>query len=54
MVTVRTGLANSYNIPAVHALEKATLPQYLELMQRLGITTLTRPDFGLSLCPGCG
>jgi hypothetical protein len=54
MVTVRTALANSYNIPAVAALERATLPQYLELMRRLGITTLTRPDFGLSLSLGAG
>jgi membrane peptidoglycan carboxypeptidase len=54
MVTVRTALANSLNIPAVAALEFATLPQYLELMQRLGITTLTRPDFGLSLSLGAG
>lgn len=54
MVTVRTGLANSYNIPAVRALEAATLPQYLELMKRLGVTTLTRPDFGLSLSLGAG
>lgn len=54
MVTVRTALANSLNIPAVAALEHATLPQYLELMTRLGITTLTRPDFGLSLSLGAG
>jgi membrane peptidoglycan carboxypeptidase len=54
MVTVRTALANSLNIPAVTALEFATLPQYLELMQRLGITTLTRPDYGLGLSLGAG
>ena len=54
MVTVRTALANSYNIPAVAALQNATLPQYLELMRRLGITTLNRPDFGLSLSLGAG
>ena len=53
-VTVRTALANSYNIPAVAALQNATLLQYLELMRRLGITTLTRPDFGLSLSLGAG
>ena len=54
MVTVRTALANSFNIPAVRALEAATLPQYLELMRRLGVTTLMRPDFGLSLSLGAG
>ena len=54
MVTVRTALANSYNIPAVAALQNATLPQYLELMRRLGVTTLNRPDFGLSLSLGAG
>jgi membrane peptidoglycan carboxypeptidase len=54
MVTMRTALANSYNIPAVRALEAATLPNYLELMSRLGVTTLTRPDFGLSLSLGAG
>lgn len=54
LVTLRTALANSYNIPAVRALAAATLPQYLDLMGRLGITTLTRPDFGLSLSLGAG
>ena len=54
LVTVGAALANSYNIPAVKALETATLPQFLELMGRLGVTTLTRPDFGLSLSLGAG
>ena len=54
MVTVRTALANSYNIPAVRALEAATLPNYLELMRRLGVTTLTRPDYGLGISLGAG
>ncbi|MBK8047119.1 MAG: PBP1A family penicillin-binding protein [Anaerolineales bacterium] len=54
LVTMRTALANSYNIPAVKALERATLPQYLELMRRLGVTTLTRPDYGLGLSLGAG
>lgn len=54
LVTMRTALANSYNIPAVKALQTATLPQYLELMRRLGVSTLTRPDFGLSLALGAG
>lgn len=54
MVTVRTALANSYNIPAVRALETVGLPDFLELARRLGITALTRPDYGLSLSLGGG
>ena len=54
LVTVRTALGSSYNIPAVRALEEAGLPAFLELTQRLGITTLTRPDYGLSLALGGG
>ncbi len=54
MVTVRTALANSYNIPAVRALQTVTLPEFLPLARRLGITTLTRPDYGLSLSLGGG
>ena len=54
IVTMRTALANSFNIPAVKALEQATLPRFLELMQRLGVTTLTRPDYGLGLALGAG
>ncbi len=54
MVTVRAALANSYNIPAVRALQTAGLPAFLELAQRLGISTLTRPDYGLGLGLGAG
>lgn len=62
-VTVRSALANSYNIPAVKALqyvgiydnpatpEKDGLIGYAE---KLGISTLTRPDYGLSLTLGGG
>jgi len=54
LMTVRSALATSRNIPAVAALQEATLPAFLELMQRFGVTTLTRPDFGLSLSLGAG
>ncbi len=54
LLTVRSALATSRNIPAVAALQEATLPAFLELMQRFGVTTLTRPDFGLSLSLGAG
>ncbi len=62
-VTVRYALANSYNIPAVKALQfvgiydDPSTPQHEGLIafaQRLGITTLTRPDYGLSLTLGGG
>ena len=54
LITVRQALANSRNIPAVAALQEATLPVFLDLMQRFGVTTLTRPDYGLSLSLGAG
>ncbi len=54
MVTVRSALGNSLNIPAVAALHTVGLPDYLELMRRLGVTTLNRPDYGLSLSLGAG
>ena len=54
MVTARTALANSYNIPAVRAMQQVGVPALLELSRRLGITTLTRPDYGLSLGLGAG
>lgn len=54
MVTVRDALANSYNIPAVKALETAGLPAFLAVARRVGISTLTRPDYGLSLSLGAG
>lgn len=54
MVTVRMALGQSLNIPAVRALQTVGLPAFLETTQRLGITTLTRPDYGLSLSLGAG
>ena len=62
-VTVRTALSNSYNIPAVKALQYVGIyddpltPQadgLINFAQRLGITTLTRTDYGLSLTLGGG
>ncbi len=54
IVTARTALANSYNIPAVKALQTAGLPAFLDLMRRLGISTLNRPDYGLGVALGAG
>jgi penicillin-binding protein 1C len=62
-VTVRTALANSYNIPAVKALthigiyDNPSTPEadgLIGIAQRLGITSLTRNDYGLSLTLGGG
>ncbi|HVP20779.1 MAG TPA: transglycosylase domain-containing protein [Anaerolineaceae bacterium] len=62
-VTVRTALANSYNIPAVKTLQfigiydnPATPGQdgLISMAKKMGITTLTRPDYGMSLTLGGG
>lgn len=53
-VSVRSALANSYNIPAVKALQHVGIPALQDVAARLGITTLTRPDYGLSLTLGGG
>jgi penicillin-binding protein 1C len=62
-VLVRDALANSYNIPAVKALDFVGIyddPEtpnpdgFIKMAERLGITTLTRPDYGLSLTLGGG
>ena len=54
MVTAAMALANSYNIPAVRTLQAVGLPAFLDVARRLGITTLTRPDYGLGLGLGAG
>jgi penicillin-binding protein 1C len=62
-VTVRSALANSYNIPAVKALnfvgiydDPSTIVAdgFINFARRLGITTLEQPDYGLSLTLGGG
>jgi penicillin-binding protein 1C len=62
-VTVRTALANSYNIPAVKTLnfvgihDNPETPEeegLIAFARRLGITSLTRDDYGLSLTLGGG
>jgi penicillin-binding protein 1C len=62
-VTVRTALANSYNIPAVKTLnfvgiyDNPDTPEadgFINFARRMGITTLTQPDYGLSLTLGGG
>ncbi len=62
-VTVRTALSNSYNIPAVKTLQFDGIYDnpdtpvedgMLSVAQRMGITSLTRNDYGLSLTLGGG
>ena len=56
-VTVRTAIANSLNIPAVKALQFIGVygdTGLIAMAQRLGITSLTRNDYGLSLTLGGG
>jgi penicillin-binding protein 1C len=62
-VTVRTALANSYNVPAVKTLQfvgvydDPSTPQkdgLIGMAERMGITSLTRADYGLSLTLGGG
>jgi membrane peptidoglycan carboxypeptidase len=62
-VTIRTALANSYNIPAVKALQfvgiydNPNTPSedgMLGVARKMGITSLTRDDYGLSLTLGGG
>jgi penicillin-binding protein 1C len=62
-VLARTALANSYNIPAVKTLnfvgiyDDPATPEkegFIAFAERMGITTLTRDDYGLSLTLGGG
>ncbi len=62
-VTVRSALANSYNVPAVKALDFVGIYDdpdtpveegLIAFAQRLGITSLNRGDYGLSLTLGGG
>ena len=53
-ISLRTALACSRNIPAVSTLHQVGLPAFLEVAHRLGIYSLNRPDYGLSLTLGGG
>ena len=62
-MTVRTALSNSFNVPAVKTLDFVGIydnPETPEkegmigMAEKLGITSLTRPDYGLSLTLGGG
>ncbi|MEZ4667114.1 MAG: transglycosylase domain-containing protein [Anaerolineae bacterium] len=55
-VTMRTALANSYNIPAVQTLRRYGVPYLLSLMKRFGVESLgdDADKYGLSLTLGGG
>jgi membrane peptidoglycan carboxypeptidase len=56
-VTVRSALANSFNVPAVKTLQFVGVYNeggLIPMAKRLGITTLTRNDYGLALTLGGG
>ncbi|MCJ7694352.1 MAG: penicillin-binding protein, partial [Anaerolineaceae bacterium] len=62
-VTVRSALANSYNVPAVKALQFVgiyddpntnTKEGFISMAERLGVTSFSRSDYGLSLTLGGG
>jgi len=62
-VTVRSALANSYNVPAVKTLQFVGIYDdpntkeqegFISFAKRMGITSLTRPDYGLALTLGGG
>ncbi len=55
-VTVRTALANSYNVPAVKLLDALTVDRMLQSAKTLGIRSLSRDKdwYGLSLTLGGG
>ncbi len=57
MVTVRKALANSYNIPAVKALQHVGIDRFLKTANAFGLKTLTQkghPPYGLALALGGG
>lgn len=54
-VTLRSALANSYNIPAVKVLNSIGLDVFIDLGKKMGITTWSdKSRFGLSLTLGGG
>lgn len=54
-VLMRQALANSYNVPAVRAVQFAGVDNVIALAHRMGVTTLNRDNFyGLSIGLGSG
>jgi membrane peptidoglycan carboxypeptidase len=55
VVTLRTALASSLNIPAVRTLDAIGIDRMLEILHRFGLSTLDAPEsYGLSLTLGGG
>ncbi|RME61144.1 MAG: LysM peptidoglycan-binding domain-containing protein [Caldilineae bacterium] len=56
LVSVRSALANSYNVPAVKLLQTVTPQGMVDMAHALGVASLTRPAnaYGLSLALGSG
>lgn len=56
LVTLKSALANSYNIPAVKLLDKLGIDNFIAHAKRMGITTWDNQNnrFGLSLTLGAG
>ena len=55
VVTLRTALASSLNVPAVRTLDAIGEPAMLEMLHRFGLETLDSPEsYGLSLTLGGG
>jgi len=54
-MTMRMALANSYNIPAVQTVRYIGVDVLIEMMQRVGVSTLNDPSrYGISLTLGGG
>lgn len=54
-MTIRRALANSYNIPAVQTVQLTGVEYLLNMMSRVGVSTLTDPSrYGVSLTLGGG
>ena len=55
-IRLRSALANSYNVPAILLLQDIGVPRFLEMAQRMGITSLGTDAslYGLSLTLGAG
>ncbi len=54
-VTIRSALANSFNIPAVEMLKEMGVSTVIDMSHRMGITTLNEPErYGLALTLGGG
>lgn len=62
-ITVRSAIGNSFNIPAVSALQYVSIYDdpateqpdgFINFAERMGITTFNRDDYGLSLALGGG